>query len=103
LPQDSLPSFPGCEVYRTTHSPAGKNAALLIADYSKGQSAAQSARAAIVQTGFHIVTENRYPLNTPDYSAILMDTKYLGADIIVNCGPSVSAFAQQARELGVIR
>jgi hypothetical protein len=103
LPQDSLPAFPGCEVFRTTQNPAAKSAALLIADYPNGQIAAQSSRGAAMQNGFRIVSEIRYPLNTSDYSSFLLQSQAANTGIIVKCGPSDPAFALQAKAFGVIR
>ncbi|WP_407152587.1 ABC transporter substrate-binding protein [Bradyrhizobium sp. ORS 86] len=78
---------------------------LITVDYSFGHAFAADMRRAVESGGGKIVGEVRHPLNTADFSSVLLQAQASGARVIAlaNAGADMTNSVKQAAEFGVTR
>ena len=91
----------GCSSFSTTHSPAGKVAAIVADDSAAAKFAMHSAQALAAENGYSTFTYVRSGLNAADVSSLLWQLQIV--DLIIVCGPPDSAFASALKTSNIIR
>ena len=73
------------------------------ADYKFGESLQEEASQALARLGGKVVGSVKHPLNTPDFSAYLLQAQASGADVVAfaNGGDDTGRCAKQAHEFGL--
>ncbi|MGY3533520.1 ABC transporter substrate-binding protein [Bradyrhizobium sp. USDA 4452] len=78
---------------------------LIAVDYSFGHAFAADMRRAVENGGGKVVGEVRHPLNTADFSSVLLQAQASGAKVIAlaNAGADMTNSVKQAAEFGITR
>jgi branched-chain amino acid transport system substrate-binding protein len=78
---------------------------LITVDYSFGHAFAADMRRAVASGGGKVVGEVRHPLNTADFSSVLLQAQASGAKVIAlaNAGGDMTNSVKQAAEFGITR
>lgn len=78
---------------------------LITVDYSFGHAFAADMRRAVTNGGGKVVGEVRHPLNTADFSSVLLQAQASGAKVIAlaNAGADMTNSVKQAAEFGITR
>ena len=78
---------------------------LITVDYSFGHAFAADMRRAVENGGGKVIGEVRHPLNTADFSSVLLQAQASGAKVIAlaNAGADMANSVKQAAEFGITR
>lgn len=78
---------------------------LITVDYSFGHAFAADMRRAVESGGGKVIGEVRHPLNTADFSSVLLQAQASGAKVIAlaNAGADMTNSVKQAAEFGITR
>jgi branched-chain amino acid transport system substrate-binding protein len=78
----------------------GDTWAFIVSDYSFGQTMAKETSAAVVKSGGKVIAEIRHPLNTTEFSSVLLQAQGSGANVIgfANSGSDTIRSIKQAAE-----
>ncbi|MGY4314621.1 ABC transporter substrate-binding protein [Bradyrhizobium sp. JR3.5] len=78
---------------------------LITVDYSFGHAFAADMRRAVENGGGKVIGEVRHPLNTADFSSVLLQAQASGAKVIAlaNAGADMTNSVKQAAEFGITR
>ncbi|WP_223976911.1 ABC transporter substrate-binding protein [Bradyrhizobium sp. RD5-C2] len=78
---------------------------LVTVDYSFGHAFAADMRRAVESGGGKVIGEVRHPLNTADFSSVLLQAQASGAKVIAlaNAGADMTNSVKQAAEFGITR
>jgi len=78
---------------------------LITVDYSFGRAFAADMRHAVENGGGKVIGEVRHPLNTADFSSVLLQAQASGAKVIAlaNAGADMTNSVKQAAEFGITR
>ncbi|MBR1208958.1 ABC transporter substrate-binding protein [Bradyrhizobium sp. AUGA SZCCT0124] len=78
---------------------------LITVDYSFGHAFATDMRRAVENGGGKVIGEVRHPLNTADFSSVLLQAQASGAKVIAlaNAGADMTNSVKQAAEFGITR
>ena len=78
---------------------------LIAVDYSFGHAFAADMRRAVENGGGKVIGEVRHPLNTADFSSVLLQAQASGAKVIAlaNAGADMTNSVKQAAEFGITR
>jgi branched-chain amino acid transport system substrate-binding protein len=78
---------------------------LIAVDYSFGHAFAADMRRAVENGGGKVIGEVRHPLNTADFSSVLLQAEASGAKVIAlaNAGADMTNSVKQAAEFGITR
>ncbi|UFX47203.1 ABC transporter substrate-binding protein [Bradyrhizobium sp. 41S5] len=78
---------------------------LITVDYSFGHAFAADMRRAVENGGGKVIGEVRHPLNTADFSSVLLQAQASGAKVIAlaNAGADMTNAVKQAAEFGITR
>ena len=78
---------------------------LITVDYSFGRAFAADMRRAVENGGGKVIGEVRHPLNTADFSSVLLQAQASGAKVIAlaNAGADMTNSVKQAAEFGITR
>ncbi|WP_375788088.1 ABC transporter substrate-binding protein [Bradyrhizobium sp. Pha-3] len=76
---------------------------LITVDYSFGHAFAADMRRAVENSGGKVIGEVRHPLNTADFSSVLLQAQASGAKVIAlaNAGADMTNSVKQAAEFGI--
>jgi branched-chain amino acid transport system substrate-binding protein len=66
-------------------SPKPKSVSILVADAPFSRAPTQGAKDNVAKHGFSIVSENRYPLSTTDFTSFIGDLKGINPDVLFLC------------------